>query len=209
MIGVRAEWVSVHVQHVVHVCFLLLGLFRCSSIILCLLSIGGESSLLDCWVLFCFLILCFGCSRLYVCYKLSSGFESLVCKLESMSSHTKFHLFSTTVFFVLKWRQIIEKMVLNMVWNGTQYVTKWYLMLFLQIWLQVVCIQGYYTVLISEICPYFAVLRLENITVLICKKRLHLWLASLFFLIFCSINIFKWVISDTRTDHFHPIENIF
>jgi len=36
--------------------------------ILCLLSVGGESSLLDCWVLFCFVILYFRCSRLYVCY---------------------------------------------------------------------------------------------------------------------------------------------
>ena len=62
MIGVRAERGSVHV------CFLLLGLFRCSSIFLCLPSAGGESSLLDCWVLFCFVILYFRCSRLYVCY---------------------------------------------------------------------------------------------------------------------------------------------
>ena len=30
--------------------------------------------------------------------ELSSHFESLVCKLESMSSHTKFYVFSTTLF---------------------------------------------------------------------------------------------------------------
>jgi len=30
--------------------------------------------------------------------ELSSHFESLVCKLESMSSHTKFHVFSATFF---------------------------------------------------------------------------------------------------------------
>ena len=30
--------------------------------------------------------------------ELSSHFESLLCKLESMSSHTKFHVFSTTFF---------------------------------------------------------------------------------------------------------------
>jgi len=30
--------------------------------------------------------------------ELSSHFESLVCKLESMPSHTKFHVFSTTLF---------------------------------------------------------------------------------------------------------------
>ena len=31
--------------------------------------------------------------------ELSSHFESLVCKLESMWSHTKFHVFSTTFFY--------------------------------------------------------------------------------------------------------------
>jgi len=36
--------------------------------------------------------------------ELSSHLESLVCKLESMSSHTKFHVFST--FFAVKWRPI-------------------------------------------------------------------------------------------------------
>jgi len=38
--------------------------------------------------------------------KLSSHFESLVCKLESMSSHMKFHIFSITLF---------------MLWNGAQH----------------------------------------------------------------------------------------
>jgi len=37
--------------------------------------------------------------------ELSSHFESLVCKLEPMSSHTKFHVFSTT-FSAMKWRPI-------------------------------------------------------------------------------------------------------
>jgi len=32
-------------------------------------------------------------------HELSSHFESLVCNLESLSSHTKFHVFSTTLFF--------------------------------------------------------------------------------------------------------------
>jgi len=41
--------------------------------------------------------------------ELSSHFESLLCKLESMSSHTKFHVFST--FFLL--------------WNGAQHAIKW------------------------------------------------------------------------------------
>ena len=68
MIGVRAERGSVHVQYVVHACFLMLGLFRCSSVFPCLPSAGGEPSPLDCWVLFCFVILHFRCSRLYVCY---------------------------------------------------------------------------------------------------------------------------------------------
>jgi len=31
--------------------------------------------------------------------ELSSHFESLVCKLESMSSHTNFHVFSMTFFY--------------------------------------------------------------------------------------------------------------
>jgi len=65
VIRVRAEWGYVHVQYAVHACFLLLGWFR----FLCLLSVGGDSSLLDCWVLFYFVILYFRCSRLYVCYK--------------------------------------------------------------------------------------------------------------------------------------------
>jgi len=65
---VRAEWGLVHVQHVVHACFLMLGWFQSSSAFLCLISAGGESNLLDCWVLFCFVILYFRCSRLYVCY---------------------------------------------------------------------------------------------------------------------------------------------
>jgi len=32
--------------------------------------------------------------------ELSSHFESLVCKLQSISSHTKFHVFSTTFFLL-------------------------------------------------------------------------------------------------------------
>jgi len=34
----------------------MLGWFRSSSVFLCLLSVGGESSLLCCWILFCFVI---------------------------------------------------------------------------------------------------------------------------------------------------------
>jgi len=49
--------------------------------------------------------------------ELSSHFESLVCKLESMSSHTKFHIFSTT-FFAVKWRPTCYKMVPYMLQNG-------------------------------------------------------------------------------------------
>jgi len=49
--------------------------------------------------------------------------------------------------------------------------------------------QRYHTVLISKICPFFAVLRLKNVTVLISKKCPYLRLASLFFLIFCSMPI--------------------
>jgi len=37
--------------------------------------------------------------------ELSSHLGSLVCNLESMSNHTKFHVFSTT-FFAMKWRPI-------------------------------------------------------------------------------------------------------
>jgi len=42
--------------------------------------------------------------------ELSSHFVSLVCKLESMSNHTKFHVFYDT--FLL--------------WNGTQHAIKWH-----------------------------------------------------------------------------------
>ena len=41
---------------VVHACFLMLGWFLCSLVFLCLLSVGGESSLLCCWIFFCFII---------------------------------------------------------------------------------------------------------------------------------------------------------
>ena len=56
MIRVKAEWCFVHVKHVVHACFLMLGWFLCSLVFLCLLSVGGESSLLCCWIFFCFII---------------------------------------------------------------------------------------------------------------------------------------------------------
>ena len=51
--------------------------------------------------------------------ELSSHFESLVCKLESMPSHTKFHVFLQH-FFGMKWRLISSKMVPNMLWNGAR-----------------------------------------------------------------------------------------
>jgi len=57
VIRVRAEWGYVHAQYAVHVCFLMLGWLRISSIFLCLLS--GQS-----FLLFCSVILCFRCSRL-------------------------------------------------------------------------------------------------------------------------------------------------
>jgi len=49
--------------------------------------------------------------------------------------------------------------------------------------------QGYHTVLISKICPCFALHVLENITILISNICSYLRLASLYFLIFCSIKI--------------------
>ena len=63
VIRVRAEWGFVYVQRTVNVCFLMLGLFRCSSAFLCLLSVS-KSSFLDYWVLFYFATLYFRCSRL-------------------------------------------------------------------------------------------------------------------------------------------------
>jgi len=51
--------------------------------------------------------------------ELSSHFESLVCKLESMSSHTKFHIFSTT-FFAVKWRPTCYKMAADKLESGAQ-----------------------------------------------------------------------------------------
>jgi len=53
--------------------------------------------------------------------ELLSHFESLVGKLESMSSHTKFHVFSTT-FFALKWRPTCHKMVPDKLENGSNVV---------------------------------------------------------------------------------------
>jgi len=44
--------------------------------------------------------------------ELLSRFESLVCKIESMSSHMKFHVFSTTFF--------CYEMASNMLWNGAR-----------------------------------------------------------------------------------------
>jgi len=50
--------------------------------------------------------------------------ESLVCKLESVSSHTKFHVLSTT-FFAMKWRPTCRKMAPNNLENGDQRAVKW------------------------------------------------------------------------------------
>jgi len=59
--------------------------------------------------------------------KLSSHFESLVCKLKSMSSHMKFHIFSITFFMLwngaqhaMKWHPISWKIVPNMLLNGAR-----------------------------------------------------------------------------------------
>ena len=51
--------------------------------------------------------------------ELSSHFESLVCKLESMSSHTKIHIFSTT-FVAMKWCPTCYKMAPDKLENGVQ-----------------------------------------------------------------------------------------
>jgi len=52
--------------------------------------------------------------------ELSSHFESLVCNLESMSSHTKFHVFSTTLF-CYEMAPNMPKMAPNKLENVAQY----------------------------------------------------------------------------------------
>jgi len=51
--------------------------------------------------------------------ELSSHFESLVCKLESMLSQMKFHIF-TCHFFAMKWYPTCCKMMSSMLQNGGQ-----------------------------------------------------------------------------------------
>ena len=51
--------------------------------------------------------------------ELSSHFESLVCKLESMSSHTEFYVFPTR-FFAMKRRPTCYEMAPDMLKNGVQ-----------------------------------------------------------------------------------------
>jgi len=58
----RAEWGSVYVYHIANACFLMPSRFRTE--FPCLPSVGGKSSPLDCWALFCFEILYFRCSGL-------------------------------------------------------------------------------------------------------------------------------------------------
>ena len=68
--------------------------------------------------------------------ELSSCFESLVCKLKSMSSHTKFHVFLRHFLVwngaqhAIKRSSISKKMVPNMLWIGARLVRKWCTMLF-------------------------------------------------------------------------------
>ena len=50
--------------------------------------------------------------------ELSSHFESLDCKLESMSSDTKFHVFSTTFS--------CYEMAPDKLENGAQHAMKWH-----------------------------------------------------------------------------------
>jgi len=56
--------------------------------------------------------------------RVTRAVESLVCKLESISSHTKFHVFSTT-FFPMKWRQTCHKISPDKLENGAQHAIKW------------------------------------------------------------------------------------
>jgi len=58
-------------------------------------------------------------TRIVQSQELSSHFDSLVCKLESMSSHTKFHVFSTT-FFAMKYYPTCYKMALDKSENDAQ-----------------------------------------------------------------------------------------
>ena len=58
--------------------------------------------------------------------ELSSHFESLVCMLESMSSHIKFQFFSDILMpwngaqRAIKWCPISKTMLPNMLWSGTR-----------------------------------------------------------------------------------------
>jgi len=56
--------------------------------------------------------------------ELSSYFGSVVCKLESMPNHTKFHVLSTT-FFAMKWCPTSHKMATDKLENGAQHPMKW------------------------------------------------------------------------------------
>jgi len=56
--------------------------------------------------------------------ELSSHFESLVCKLESMSSHTNFHIFLRH-FFAVKWHPTCHKLPPDKLENDAQHAMKW------------------------------------------------------------------------------------
>jgi len=51
--------------------------------------------------------------------EVSSHFESLVCQLESISSHMKFHIFPMSIF-AMKWRPTCYEMALDKLQNGVQ-----------------------------------------------------------------------------------------
>jgi len=57
--------------------------------------------------------------------ELLSRFESLVCKLESKSSHTKFHVFFYDTFFAMKWHTTCHKIAPDKSKNRAQHAMKW------------------------------------------------------------------------------------
>jgi len=56
--------------------------------------------------------------------ELSSHVELLVCKLESVPSHTKFHVFLRH-FFATKWRPTCHQMASDKLENGAQHDMNW------------------------------------------------------------------------------------
>jgi len=60
--------------------------------------------------------------------ELPSHLESLVCKLESMSSQVKFHIFLMS-FLAVKWHQTRYNMMPDKLENGAQHVIKWHLII--------------------------------------------------------------------------------